>query len=117
MYMLDDIVNTFSHVSCILGDELAGLPVPCSEKLWRADDEGKWRRAWDVHVGVWEGGSLRLGELWGRRAVEGEGEERVVVDGGKEEKERKREQRVQRWVGEMDGLGMVIFAVTTGSGC
>ncbi|KAJ4359719.1 uncharacterized protein N0V89_000275 [Didymosphaeria variabile] len=44
MYMLDDIVNFFSHVPCIMGDELADLPAPCSEKLWRTDEEGKWRR-------------------------------------------------------------------------
>ncbi|KAL1594501.1 hypothetical protein SLS60_010261 [Paraconiothyrium brasiliense] len=136
MYMLDDIVNFFSHVPCIMGDELAGLPAPCSEKLWRADEEGKWRRlygkcflytlilSWrrflffilrlvktspkyyipvyetdtdlgqDVHVAEWEGGGLKLNELWPRTGEK---------DGA----------RVQKWAGEMDALGMTIFAVTT----
>ncbi|KAF1977430.1 hypothetical protein BU23DRAFT_564940 [Bimuria novae-zelandiae CBS 107.79] len=50
MYMLDDVVNTFSNVSCILGDELSDLLPPCSEKLWRARDEGVWRRVYDMLV-------------------------------------------------------------------
>ncbi|KAJ4295415.1 hypothetical protein N0V90_007427 [Kalmusia sp. IMI 367209] len=94
MYMLDDVVNTFSSQSCILGDELADLLAPCSAKLWGADDESAWRRLYDVHVGEWEGGGLRLGELWPSTGT-------------------KDEERVGAWVRDMDALGMVIFSVTT----
>ena len=97
MYMLDDVVNTFSGVSCIRGDELAGLLAPCSEKLWRAKEEAVWRRLYDVHVAEWEGGGLKLEELWDEKGVVGK-------------------ERVERWVREMDGLGMLIFAVTTRAG-
>lgn len=100
MYMLDDVVNTFSNVSCIRGDELAGLLAPCSEKMWRAKEEGAWRRLYDVHVGEWEGGGLRLEELWRETGEMG----------------RKGKERVERWVREMDGLGMVIFAITARAG-
>ncbi|KAK7183685.1 hypothetical protein DPSP01_011683 [Paraphaeosphaeria sporulosa] len=94
MYLLDDAVNVFAGVSCIRGDELAQLPAPCSEKLWRAENEGSWGRLWDVHAGEWEWGGLRLEELWG------------TGERG----------RVERWVRDMDALGMAVLGVTTAIG-
>ncbi|KAL5411264.1 hypothetical protein PMIN04_010313 [Paraphaeosphaeria minitans] len=93
VYLLDDCVNVFAGVSCIRGDELAQLPAPCSEKLWRAESEETWERLWDVHVAEWAGGGLRLEELWG---TEVRGDERV-----------------ERWVRDVDALGMTVLGVTT----
>lgn len=93
MYMLDDVVNVFSNVSCVLGDELAEVLAPCSGGMWGAGSESVWRRTYDVYVGEWEGGGLRLRELW---------------KGGMG-------RRVERWVGSVDGLGMVVWGVVAGT--
>ncbi|KAF2449388.1 hypothetical protein P171DRAFT_480476 [Karstenula rhodostoma CBS 690.94] len=99
MYLLDDAVNVFSRVSCIRGDELAQMPLPCAEKLWRAEEEARWARLYDVFVAEWEGGGLRLEELWvGAGAGQGDG------------------RRVGRWVRDVDGLGMAVLAVATSVG-
>ena len=93
MYMLDDVVNVFSNVSCVLGDELAEVLAPCCGRMWGAGSEGVWRRRYDVYVGEWEGGGLKLKELW---------------EGGMG-------RRVEGWVRGVDGLGMLVWGVVAGA--
>lgn len=94
MYMLDDIVNAFSCVSPILGDELASLPMTCSKALWEAPG-ASWWRIYNTHVSEWDRSAFRLEELW-RRPRDADAQ-----------------MRLDRWLAQADELGMMIFAVTS----
>jgi hypothetical protein len=92
MYLFDNVFNALSQVPTYIAEELAELPVPASKALWEAGERAVWEREYDRHLAEWEGGELRIEELWG-----GKGEER--------------RHRVERWVEGVDEFGMMLFAV------
>ena len=95
MYLFDNVFNALANVPTYIAEELANLPVPASKALWEATERENWEREYDRHLTAWEGGELRISELW--FAPEKDSPER--------------RDRVDRWVESVDEFGMMLFAV------
>ena len=95
MYLFDNVFNALAQVPTYIAEELANLPVPASKALWEATEREVWEREYDRHLAAWEGGELRISELW--FAPEKDSPER--------------RDRVDRWVESVDEFGMMLFAV------
>lgn len=95
MYLFDNVFNALSNVPTYVADELAQLPVPASKALWEATERAVWEREYDLHLAAWEGGELRIEELWFERETDSVA----------------RRARVERWVEGVDEFGMMLFAV------
>ncbi|RFU31161.1 hypothetical protein B7463_g5176, partial [Scytalidium lignicola] len=95
MYTFDNIFNFFHNVPCFTGEELASLPAPSSKALWQAVDRRSWEREYNLQLARWEGGFLRLGELWPH------------LDPGEK---KSRQNRIDRWVESVDEFGMMLYA-------
>jgi hypothetical protein len=95
MYLFDNVFNALANVPTYIAEELANLPVPASKALWEATERENWEREYDRHLAAWEGGELRISELW--FAPEKDSPER--------------RDRVDRWVESVDEFGMMLFAV------
>jgi hypothetical protein len=96
MYMFDNAVNTFNNNPVYIAVELETLPAPASKALWEARKREAWEREYDLYLGNWEGGGLRLGELWLLETETGA---------------RERRERVDKWVESVDEFGMMLLAV------
>ncbi|KAF2192672.1 hypothetical protein K469DRAFT_654446 [Zopfia rhizophila CBS 207.26] len=96
-YLFNNIFNAHHSSSIYLAEELAGLPVPTSKRLWEVKTRDEWEKEYDRHLKGWPDGELQIQELWAQ--------EDLQVD-VKEERKR----RVERWVGEVDEFGMMVFA-------
>lgn len=101
MYMFDNVFNAMNGIPSFVGEELGDLPAPVGKVLWEARDRGNWERGYNAFLARWDGGGLRLGELWPRI------EEDEIGDGGDGE----RKDRVERWVGDVDEFGVMLYAV------
>jgi Fungal specific transcription factor domain len=95
MYLFDNVFNALARVPTYIAEELANLPVPASKSLWEATEREAWEREYDQHLAAWEGGELRISELW--FAPEKDSPEH--------------RDRVDRWVESVDEFGMMLFAV------
>jgi hypothetical protein len=93
MYLFDNVFNALSQVPTYIATELADLPVPASKALWEAGEREVWEREYDLHLAAWEGGELRISELWFVPEIA------------------ERRERVDRWVESVDEFGMMLFAV------
>lgn len=94
MYMFDNVFNSFHGIPCFIGDELASLPAPASKTLWSAMSKEVWEQEYNFQLARWEGGILRLGELWPQLDPVGT----------------KREKRINCWLESVDEFGMMLFA-------
>jgi hypothetical protein len=99
MYMFDNVFNAMDGMPSFVGEELMDLPAPGAKALWEASDRGSWERGYNGYLARWEGSGLRLGELWPR--IEDDGEQGDGV----------RKERVERWLGDVDEFGMMLYAI------
>jgi hypothetical protein len=95
MYLFDNVFNALSHVPMYIAEELAQLPVPASKALWEAGSRSVWEREYGRHLVEWEGGELRIEELWFAKGQD----------------EGRRRERVERRVEGVDEFEMMLFAV------
>ncbi|KAH8811628.1 hypothetical protein F5884DRAFT_282783 [Xylogone sp. PMI_703] len=95
MYTFDNVFNFFQNVPCFVGEELALVPAPSSKALWQAADRKSWEREYNLQLARWEGGFLRLGELWPH------------LDHGDK---KNRQKRIDRWLESVDEYGMMLYA-------
>ncbi|EPQ58763.1 hypothetical protein GLOTRDRAFT_36217, partial [Gloeophyllum trabeum ATCC 11539] len=96
MYFLDNVYCTLNHIPCHIAEELGSLLAPASKALWEARTKEKWEREYDIHLAAWNGGGLRIGELWASR-------ERGTAT---------QQERIQRWLESVDEYGMMYFSVS-----
>lgn len=96
MYLLTMVYNAESSLPNFLSGEIRNMLVPDCKELWEARDRRQWERAYDRYSALWaEDGMLMISELW-----------RSEETGSK-----KRRERVERWVREVDEFGMLLFGV------
>lgn len=94
LYLLDNLLSMHDGFPTFLGNELTGLPLPSSGRLWSAHDRIAWQRGYNTFLARWGDGPPCIQELW---------------PGGKEE-------RMDRYLAECpDELGVFLFAVTCGT--
>jgi hypothetical protein len=101
MYLLDNLLCTNDNLPVYIGTELAGLPAPAGQDVWRASSEDKWKSAYNTHLSDWNGSSLSIDELW-----------RVAEDAPEEAIERRRT-RIDLWLETVDEYGTFLYAVTS----
>jgi hypothetical protein len=99
MYLFDNVFNAMNGMPSFVGEELEDLPAPAEKVLWEARDRGIWEREYNAFLARWEGGGLKLGELWPR------------IEGDEDDGDGERKDRVERWVGDVDEFGMMLYAV------
>jgi hypothetical protein len=96
-YLFNTVFNTMSALPSYTAEELRGIPVPASRRLWEARDRREWEKEYDRHLASWdEKGELQISELW------------LDEETGTTE----RRERIERWVQGVDEFGMVLFAVS-----
>lgn len=105
MYLFDNVFNALARVPTYIAEELADLPVPASKTLWEATQRDVWEREYDRHLAAWEGGELRIAELWAPPPPRDRMGDKVGM--GLEQ----RQERVDQWVQSVDEFGMMLFAV------
>ena len=100
MYLFDNLLSTHEGLTTFLGAELQGLPAPSNKTLWRAQTRSEWKVAYNVHLGKWPQGSLRIDELW------------AVPESVNQSGLAERHRRVDHWLEDVDEFGTMLYAVT-----
>ena len=100
MYLFDNLLSTHEGLTTFLGAELQGLPAPSNKTLWRAQTRSEWKVAYNVHLGKWPQGSLRIDELW------------AVPESVNQSGLAERHRRVDQWLEDIDEFGTMLYAVT-----
>jgi hypothetical protein len=97
MYLFDNLFCTLHDLPTFLGEELESLPVPASKTLWESSTRESWEKEYNSFLNTWDGGGLRIDELWPAPELVAEA----------------RRKRVDKWVESVDEFGMMLFAVTS----
>jgi hypothetical protein len=97
MYLFDTLFCTLNGLPTFLGEELESLPVPAPKILWEATTRKSWEKEYNSFLNTWDGGGLRIDELW------------PAPDSAVEA----RRKRVDKWVESIDEFGMMLYAVTS----
>lgn len=110
LYCFHCVFNCMNNLPTFPCDELKLIPAPAGKVLWSARDREGWERAYyawwtrwsDIPVGGGgRTGGFMMGEMMRRRR-------RTPGDGGSDE-------RLQRWLSEVDEFGMMIMVVVHGA--
>ncbi|POS69926.1 hypothetical protein DHEL01_v211682 [Diaporthe helianthi] len=101
MYMFDNVLSCHEGLPCFFGTELKGLPAPSGRCLWEAQTLQDWERAYNNNLADWTGPGLTIDELWPAPSW--------LDEAGLAERQR----RVDQWLEGVDGLGTMLFAVTS----
>ena len=78
------------------------MPAPAGKALWQAQSREEWEARYTAWMARWEGRPYMMGELMRRRGGRG------FAGGGGEE-------RLQRWLSEVDEFGMMMMIVVNGA--
>ncbi|KAI1333040.1 major facilitator superfamily domain-containing protein [Xylariaceae sp. FL0255] len=101
MYLFDNVLSSHDGLPTFLGTELAGLPAPSGQTLWRAQTRRNWETSYNSHLAEWTSGPLRIDELW---PIPEHFQEADIIQ---------RQERVDHWLESMDEFGIMIYTVTS----
>jgi hypothetical protein len=100
MYLFDSILCTQEGLPVFLGSELQGLPAPGRKSQGQVRERISWERAYNLHLAEWVEGYLTIDYLW-PTPVRFSGHDIS-----------RRQNRVGRWLEDVDEFGTMLFAVT-----
>jgi hypothetical protein len=101
LYCLDCVFNCTHNLPTFPCDELKFMPAPAGKVLWSAREREGWERAYCAWMARWSdgpSGGFMMGELMRRK-----------------EKNSSAEERLQRWLSEVDEFGMMMMVVVNGA--
>lgn len=101
MYLFDSLLLAEDGLPTFLGTELRGLLAPAGKLLWRACTRNEWETAYNHYLADWDGGGLRIDELW---PIEGDMGETGIKE---------RRNRVDQWLEDVGEFGTMVYAVTS----
>lgn len=101
MYLFDNVLSAQEGLPSFFGTELKGLPAPSGKSLWEAQTQREWETFYNTYLADWAGAGLRIDELWPAPSWL---DEAGVME---------RRKRVDHWLEGVDGLGTMLFAVTS----
>lgn len=101
MYLFDNLLCATDNLPMFVAVELIGLLAPASRSLWEAESVDSWTKAYNRHMGTFDGGGLRIEELWS------------PPPGWNQDQILDRRHRVETWLQDTDIFGTALFAVTT----
>lgn len=101
VYLFDSVLSAQEGLPNFLGVELEGLPTSASKLLWEARGRREWETEYNLHLGRWSTGGLRIDELW------------PIPAGFDEARVDERRKRVDTWLEDIDEFGTVLYAVTS----
>lgn len=101
MYLFDNVLSSHEGMPSYFGTELKGLPAPSIRSLWEAKTLQDWEREYNNNLADWTGPDLTIDELWPAPSWL---DEAGLVE---------RRKRVDQWLEGVDGLGTMLFAVTS----
>lgn len=100
MYFLDNVLSMADGLPTYIAHELKGLCAPSSSELWAAS-VAEWKKEFLIYRREWGISPFQLDELW------------PVSSGTDEWLIRRRQERTDQWLKDVDGFGMVLYAVTS----
>lgn len=101
MYLFDNVLSSHEGLPSFFGTELRGLPAPSGRSLWEARAPQDWEGEYNNSLADWAGPGLTIDELWPAPSWL---DEAGLAD---------RRKRVDQWLDGVDGLGTMLFAVTS----
>ncbi|KAJ4015316.1 hypothetical protein NW752_006771 [Fusarium irregulare] len=100
MYFLDNVLSMADGLPTYIAHELKGLYAPSSSELWAAS-VAEWKQEYLIYRREWGVSPFQLDELW------------PVSSGTDEWLIRRRQERTDQWLKDVDGFGMMLYAVTS----
>jgi hypothetical protein len=100
MYLFDSVLSAQESLPAFLGTELEGLPAPSNKALWESPFRRDWETVYNMYLGEWTDGGLRIDELW---PIPANLDERSLNE---------RRNRVDNWLQGIDEFGTMLYAVT-----
>ncbi|KAH7179248.1 uncharacterized protein B0J16DRAFT_416943 [Fusarium flagelliforme] len=100
MYFMDNMLSVLDGFPTYIGHELKGLYAPSSNELWTAS-RTEWDQEYRSYRSDWGQTPFRLDELW------------PASSDAAEHLEKDRQRRTEKWLKDVDGFGMMLYAVTS----
>ncbi|KAF2476370.1 uncharacterized protein BDR25DRAFT_210044, partial [Lindgomyces ingoldianus] len=96
-YLFNNLYQAQHGMPIFLAEELSGMLLPATKKLWEAQKREEWEREYEKHLEKWPNGYLKISELWS-------------MEGIPEEEKQWRKKKVEMWLEDVDDFGMMLFA-------